>query len=264
MITEPVVQESGSNNLPLHMPENRGASMASLRDSIVDEFAGLEAVSSQSSTTGDSNNTSASIWSSPLEMSGGSFETVLHLQEDVVTTSQECSLDAISSQSSTTDSSECTTSSARSSVLKQSEILFRLVPPVEKPILATSHVSHTETVSSQNSPADSTECTASPTWSSVVKQSARPSAHPVTLYTKHPIATSTSPESPTTAPANMTSQVAHCGGSSQSSTADRSTITSKSWMGCNREIQKAKSEEELSCEKTETSADMSRSEIQVP
>ena len=223
MITEPVVQGNGSNNLPLQMPENRGASMTFLGDSIVDEFAGLEAVSSQSSTTGDSNNTSASIWSSPLEISGGSFETVSHLQEDVVTTSQEGPLDAISSQSSTADSSECTTSSFRSSVLNQSEIMFTPVPPMEKPILATSHVSHTEAVSSQ-------KCTASPTWSSVVKQSARPSAHPVTLFTKHQIATSTSPESPTTAPANMTSQVAHYGGSSQSSTADtcRSTFTSAS------------------------------------
>ena len=211
--------------------------MTFLGDSIVDEFAGLEAVSSQSSTTGDSNNTSASIWSSPLEMSGGSFETVLHLQEAVVTTSQEGFLDVISSQSSTTDSSECTTSSARSSVLNQSGIMFKPVPPVEKPILATSHVSHTEAVSSQNSPADSTECNASRTWSSVVKQSARPSALPVSPSAKHPISTSTSPESsgrlsppvlPTTAPANITSQAAHCGGSSQSSTADRSTITSSS------------------------------------
>jgi len=35
-------------------------------------------------------------------------------------------------------------------------------------------------------------------------------------------------------------------------------------MGYNREIQEAKREEELSCQKPETSADMSRSEIQVP
>ena len=38
----------------------------------------------------------------------------------------------------------------------------------------------------------------------------------------------------------------------------------KSWMGYNKEIQEAKSEEELSCQKPETSADISRSEIQVP
>ena len=37
----------------------------------------------------------------------------------------------------------------------------------------------------------------------------------------------------------------------------------ESWMGSNRKIQEAKSEE-LSCQKTETSADISRSEIQVP
>jgi len=38
----------------------------------------------------------------------------------------------------------------------------------------------------------------------------------------------------------------------------------ESWRRYNREIQEAKSEEELSCQKPETTADISRSEIQVP
>ena len=38
----------------------------------------------------------------------------------------------------------------------------------------------------------------------------------------------------------------------------------ESWMGYNRKIQEAKSEDELSCQTSETTADISRSEIQVP
>ena len=225
MITEPVVQDNGTNNVPLHMPENRGASMASFGGSTVDGYSDLRPLSSQSSTTGDSNNTYASIWSSPLEMSGGSFEAVPHSEDPVVTASHVSRIETFSSQSSTEDSSARNTSPAGSFAPKQSE------NPVEKPIITTSHVGYTEAVSFQSSPADSSECTTSPTWSSVVKKSALATSTP----TKHVITTSTSHESsgrpsapvpPSTSPANMTSQVAQNGGPSPSSAADSSTITS--------------------------------------
>ena len=132
------MKENGTNSMPLHTAENIGVSVASFGGSTVNGFPGLEAVPSQSSTTGDSNNTS--IWSSPLETSGGSFQPVPPWQEPVVATSQEGPLEAFSSQSSTADSSECTKSSARSSVLNQSERTFTPVPPMEKPIITNSHV----------------------------------------------------------------------------------------------------------------------------
>ena len=283
MMMEPVLQENGNTSVPLYTPENRGASMASLGGSTVDEFPGLDAVSSQSTTTYDSNNTSPSVWSSPLETSGGYFEQVPPLKDPVVetfhvgrkeafssqsstanssparssildesektftpappmekpilTTSHVGRTEAVSSQSSTADSSKSTTSPAGSSVLKQSERTFTPAPPMEKPTITTSHVGRKEAVSSQSFPVDSSESTTFPTWSSVVKQSARPSALAVSPSAKHAIATSTSLESsgrpsapvlPSTKPANMTSQVAHNGGPSQSSTADISTITSSS------------------------------------
>ena len=216
MITEPVVQDNGTNNVPLHMPENRGASMASFGGSTVDGYSDLRALSSQSSTTGDSNNTYASIWSSPLEMTGGSFEAVPHSEDPAVTASHVSRIETFSSQSSTEDSSARNTSPAGS---KQSEKTFSTVPPLEKPIITTSHVGYTEAVSFQSSPADSSECTTFPTWSSVVKKSALATSTP----TKHVITTSTSHElsGRPSAP-----QVAQNGGPSPSSTADSSTITS--------------------------------------
>ena len=208
--------------------------MASFGGSTVNEFPGLEDVSSQSSTTGDSNSASASIWSSPLETSGRSFGPVPHFEDPVITTSHVGPIDAVSSQSSTADSSKGTTSPARSSVRNQSERTFTPVPPMEKPVITTSHMGAIDAVSSQSSTADSSESSTYPSWSSVLKQSARPSVSPLAKPT---LATSTSLESfgrptapvlPSTTPASMTSQAAHNSVPSESSAADSSTNTSSS------------------------------------
>ena len=74
MMIEPVVQENSTNSMPLHIAENRGVSMASFGGSNVNGFPGLKTVPSQSATTSDSTNASASIWASPLKTSGGSFK----------------------------------------------------------------------------------------------------------------------------------------------------------------------------------------------
>ena len=179
MMIEPVVQENSTNNMPLHIAENTGVSMASFGGSNVNGFPGLQAVPSQSATTSDSTNTSASIWASPLETSGGSFKPPPPLQEPVVTTSQEGPLEAYSSHSSIADSSECTKSSGRSSVLNQSERTFAPVPPLAKPTITTSHVGRREDVSSVSSHADSSKNATSPARSSILNQSQR------TLTTSH-------------------------------------------------------------------------------
>ena len=227
MKMEPVVQENGE--------KNRVVSMAYFGGSAVNGFPGLEAVPSQSSTTGYTNNTS------PLETSGASFQLVPPLQEPAVMTFQEGPLEAFSSQSSTADSSQCTKSSAQFSDLNQYERTYTAVPPMEKPIITTSPVSREEVVPSQSSHIDSSkdttsparssilkqsertstpvqpiatprigrteavsyksstvlssESTTPPTWSSVVKQSVKPSALSVSTSAKRSITTSASPES---------------------------------------------------------------------
>ena len=283
MTMEPVLQENGANSMPLHMTENRSVSTASFGGSTVNGFPGLEAVSSQNATIVDSNNTSASIWSSPNETFDGSFQPVPPLQEPVVTTSQQGALEAFSSQSSTVDSSECSKSSARSSVLNQSERTSTTVPPIKKPIITTfpvghketipsqssnvdrskettsparpsildqpertftpvppittSHVDRTEAVSSTNSTLCSSESTTPPTWSSVVKQSVKPSTLAVSASAKRTNTTSASLESSgrsstpvvlSTTFANVPSHVAQNSVPCQSSPADRPTNTSSS------------------------------------
>ena len=190
MIMEPVMQENGPSSMPLNKPENRDDAMASLGSSAMDEFPDSKRVSSQSLTTGDSNTTSVSFWSSPLETCGGSFEAVTHSEVPVVTTSHVSRIEAFPSQSSTADSSESSTSPARSSVRKQSKRTLTPFPPREKPIITTSHEGHTEAVSSQSSLTDSSECTTFPTWSSVVKGTPKPSALAVSPSTKNAIGTS--------------------------------------------------------------------------
>lgn len=190
MIMEPVMQENGLSSVPLDIPVNRGDAMACFGSSTMDEFSDLKAASSQSATTGDSNNTSVSICYSPLETCGGSFEAVTHSEVPVVTTSHVSRIEAFPSQSSTADSSESSTFSARSSVRKQSKRTLTPFPPREKPIITTSHEGHTEAVSSQSSLTDSSECTTFPTWSSVVKGSPKPSALAVSPSTKNAIGTS--------------------------------------------------------------------------
>ena len=235
MMIEHVVQNS-TNSMPIHTAENSGVSMASLGGSTLNGFTGVEAVPFQSYTTSESNNTSTSIWSSPLKTSGGYFEPVPPLQQPVVTTSQEGPLEvAFLSHSSIADSSERIKSSARSSVLNQSERTLTAVPPMTKPTITTAHVGrreavsspsshadsskdttsparcsildqsertfttshegHTEAVSSKSSAEVSSESTTSPTWSSVVKQSAKPSALVVSASAERPITTSASLES---------------------------------------------------------------------
>ena len=164
--------------------------MTSSSSSVMDEIPDLKALSSQSSTTGDSNNTSVSIWSSPLETCGGPFEAVPHSEGPVVATSHVSRLEAFSSQRSSADSSESSTSPARTSVHKQYQRTLTTYPPREKPIITTLHKDHTEAVSSQSSLADSSECTSPPTWSSVVKGSAKPSVLAVSPLTKNAIGTS--------------------------------------------------------------------------
>ena len=259
MMIEPVVQENRTSSMPLLIAQNSGVSMAPFGGSTVNEFPGLEAVPFQSSTTSDSSNTSALIWSSPLRTSGGSFEPVLPLQQ--LKTFQEGPLEAFSSHSSTADSSESTKSSARSSVLNQSGGAFKFtaVPPMAKPTshvgrreavssqsfhaessawssipnpsertFKTSHAGQTEAVSSKSSTEVNSENTVPPTYSSVAKKSAKPSALAVSALAKRPITTSTRFESsgrpstpvvPSTTPAHVPCQ---------SSAADSVTNTSSS------------------------------------
>ena len=189
MIMAPVMQENGSS-VPLNIPENRGDALVCFGSSAMDQFSDLKAVSFQSSTAGDSNNTSVSICSSPLETCGGSFEAVPQSEVCAVTTSHQSSIEAFPSQSSTANSTESFASTARSSVLKQSKRTLTPFPPREKPIITTSHEGHTEAVSSQSSLANSSECTTFPTWSSIVKGSAKPSALAVSPSTKNAMGTS--------------------------------------------------------------------------
>ena len=228
---EHVVQNS-TNSMPINTAENSGVSMACFGGATVDGFPGLEAVPSQSSTTSYPNNASSSIWSSPLQTCGRTFEPVPPLPKPVVKASQDGPVEALSSHSSTAHSSEYTKSSARSSVLKHPEKTFTPVPPMTKPTITTSHVGRRETVSSPSSHADSSNDTTSPvrssilnqsertfttsheghtdavsskssaevrsesstppTWSSVVKQSAKPSALAVSALAERPITTSPS------------------------------------------------------------------------
>ena len=232
MTIQPVVQENSTNSMPLHIAENGGVSMPSFGGSIVNGFPGLQAVPPQSATP-SSTNTSASIWASPLETSGGSFQPVAPLQDLVVKTSEKGPLEAFSSHSSTADSSECTKSSATYSVLDQSERTFTSVPPMGKPTittsrvgrtetasslsshaysskdttsparspnlnqsgrtLTTSHAGHTEAVSSKSSAEVSSESTTPPTWSSVVKQAATPASFESSGRPSTPILPSTTP-----------------------------------------------------------------------
>lgn len=187
---EPVMQENGTSSMPLNKPENRGDAMASLGSSAMDEFPDSKGVSSQSLTTGDSNTTSVSFWSSPLETCGGSFEAGPHSEGPVVTTSHMSCIEAFTSQSSTADSSESSTSPAWSPVLKKSERTLTPFPAGEKRNITTPHAGHTEAVSSQSSLTDSSECTTSPSWSAVVKGSAKPSALAVSPSTKNAIGAS--------------------------------------------------------------------------
>ena len=190
MIMAPVMQENGPSSVPLNIPENRGDALVRFGSSAMDQFPDLKAVSSQSSTAGDSNNTSVSNCSFPLETCGGSFEAVPHSEVRVVTTFHQSSIETFPSQSSTADSTESSTSPARSSVLKQSKGTLTPFPPREKSIITTSHEGHTEAVSSHRSLANSSECTTFPTWSSIVKGSAKPSALAVSPSTKNTIGTS--------------------------------------------------------------------------
>ena len=185
MMMESGVQENGTNSVPLHITENKGVSMASFSGPTVNGFSRLEAVPSQSSATGDSNNTAPSIWSSTLETSGGSFQPVPPLQEPVVMTFQEDPLEAFSSQSSIVDSSECTKFSAWASVLNQSERTIAPVPTIEKSIITTSQVGHTEAVSSQSFHADSSKDKTFPVWSPILKQSERTFSPVPPITTSH-------------------------------------------------------------------------------
>ena len=185
------MKENSPSSVPLNIPENRGDAMASSSSSVMDEIPDLKALSSQGSITGDCNNTSVfPIWSSPLETCGGSFEAVPHSEGPVVTTYHVSRIEAFSSQSSTADSSESSTSPTRTSVLKQSKRTLTPFPPREKSIITTFHKDHTEAVSSQSSLANTSECTSPPTWSSVVKGSAKPSVLAVSPLTKNAIGTS--------------------------------------------------------------------------
>ena len=258
MMIEPVVQvkKNSTNSMPLHTVENRGVSMASFGGSTLNGFPGLEAVPSQSATITDSTNTSASIWASPLETSGGSFEPVPPMQEPVVKTSQRGPLEAFASHSSTLDSSECTKSSAQSAVLNQSERTFTPVPPIAKPTITTSqvgrreavsspsshadsskdttslarspilnksertfttsHAGHTEAVSCKSSAEVSSESTTPPTWSSVVKQAATPASFESSGRPSTPIL-------PSTTPANVPSQSSAVGSATITSYSAQST-----------------------------------------
>ena len=268
MMIEPMVQENSTSSMPLHIAENRSVSMAPFGGSTVNEFPGVEAVPSQSYTTSSSNNASTSIWSPPLETSGGSFEPVPPLQQPIVTTSQEGPLEAFSSHSFIADSSERTKSSARSSVLNQCEKTFTPVPPMAKPTITTSHVGrteavssprshadrskdttsparssildqsertfttshkgHTETVSSKSSAEVSSESTTPPTWSSVVKQSAKPSAFAVSALAERPITTSANLESSRRPSTPVLLSTTPANVPRQSSVADSATNTSSS------------------------------------
>ena len=179
---------TGPSIVPLNIPENRGDAMASFGSSAMDEIPDFKAVSSQSSTTGDSNKTSVSVWPSSLETCGGSFEAeVPHLEGPVVTTSH---VRCIASQSSTADSSESPTSPVWSPVLEQSTGTLTPFPAGKKRIITTSHEVHTGAVSSQSSLADSSKCSTSPAWSAVVKGSAKPPALAVSASTTNAIGTS--------------------------------------------------------------------------
>ena len=264
---EHVVQNS-TNSMPINTAENSGVSMACFGGATVDGFPGLEAVPSQSSTTSYPNNASSSIWSSPLQTCGRTFEPVPPLPKPVVKASQDGPVEALSSHSSTAHSSEYTKSSARSSVLKHPEKTFTPVPPMTKPTITTSHVGRRETVSSPSSHADSSkdttsparcsildqsertfttpheghteavsskssaevssESTTPPTWSSVVKQSAKPSALVVSASAERPITTSASLESSGRPSTPVLPLSTPANVPRQSSTVDSATNTSSS------------------------------------
>lgn len=128
--------------MPLHTAETRrergGAFVASFE---LDEFPGLGAVSSQSSTTDTSRNTSTA-WSTPHKASQRPSTPVLPSAKPTTTTmtSQVSHMGAVSSQSSTADSSKSTLSSAWSTRLEASPRLPTPVLPSAKPAILTSQI----------------------------------------------------------------------------------------------------------------------------